>query len=354
MANKFRCGAGLVFLAIVWPASADDGRSPDYWICVSNEKAGSVSILDGKSHKTVATVPVGKRPRGIHPSPDGRLLYVAVSGSPITGPPKLDARGNPIFAEEREEDADRSADGIAVVDLVQRKFLRKLPSGVDPEEFAVSRDGRQLYISNEDVGTVSVVNVDTGMVEHIIRVKKEPEGVALSPDGKFIYVTCETGGEVFVIDTGTNKTVAEIQVGGRPRSVAFSPDGALAFIPSETAGTITTVDTKTRKVLRAIKLPEGSRPMGTAMAADGTCLWVSTGRGGTVCALEPANGKLLHKIPVGKRPWGIRFSPDGKLLHVANGPSDDVSLIDVAQAKEIGRIKTGQGPWGIAIVPALK
>src|SRR5205807_2340790 len=132
---------------------------------------------------------------GIHPSPDGTLLYVAVSGSPITGPPQLDKQGRPIFKQEDDENADRSADGIAVVDLRQRKLLRKLPAGADPEEFAVSRDGTRLYIANEDVGTASVLNVTSGKVEHIVRVKKEPEGVALTPDGKFVYVTCETGGE---------------------------------------------------------------------------------------------------------------------------------------------------------------
>ena len=60
-------------------------------VCVSNERSGDLTIIrDGKA---VATIPVGKRPRGVHASPDGELLYVAMSGSRITGPPQLDARG---------------------------------------------------------------------------------------------------------------------------------------------------------------------------------------------------------------------------------------------------------------------
>src|SRR4051812_23726371 len=69
----------------------------DYLICVSNEKGGDVTLIDSTTHEVVATVPVGKRPRGVHASPDGRMLYVALSGRPIEGPPKLDANGNPIF-----------------------------------------------------------------------------------------------------------------------------------------------------------------------------------------------------------------------------------------------------------------
>ena len=182
----------LLALAACVPAAPAADRG--YWVCVSNERSGDVTVIDGADGKAVATVPVGKRPRGLHPSPDGRTLYVAVSGSPITGPPKLDPKGKPIFEEPRG-DADPAADGVAVVDLRTRKFVKRLPAGADPEEFAVSADGRRLYIANEDVGTLSVANVADGKVERIVRVMKEPEGVRLTPDGRHVYVTCETGGE---------------------------------------------------------------------------------------------------------------------------------------------------------------
>jgi YVTN family beta-propeller protein len=348
----FAAGILLTGFYSARPTLAELPAPTRYWVCVSNERSGDVTIIDGDGRNVVITVPAGKRPRGIHPSPDGRRLYVALSGSPITGPPKLDARGNPVFEPEKEDDADRSADGIGVIDLPQKKLLKKLPSGVDPEEFAVSPDGKRLYISNEDVATASILNVESGKVEQIVRVKKEPEGVALTPDGKFVYVTCETGGEVLVIDTATKKAVAEIPIGGRPRTVAFLPDGSRAFVPSETAGTVTVVDTASHRILQVIKLPPGSRPMGTAMAPDGKRLYVSTGRDGTVCVLDPAGGKVLQTIQVGKRPWGLGLAPDGKLLFVANGPSDDVSVVDLVTLKEVGRVKAGRGPWGVAIVPA--
>src|SRR6478752_366220 len=76
----------------------------NYWICVSNERGGDVSIIDAASRKVIATIPVGKRPRGIHASPDGRTLYVALSGSPITGPPALDAQGRPILKNDEEDE----------------------------------------------------------------------------------------------------------------------------------------------------------------------------------------------------------------------------------------------------------
>jgi YVTN family beta-propeller protein len=208
----------LLGISAAVPAGQPNGRG--YWICVSNELSGDVTIIDGTTNKVVATIPVGKRPRGIHPSPDGKLLYVALSGTPNLGPPKLDEKGNPLFPEEDAKIGDRTADGIGVIDLKEKKFLRKIPTGSDPEQFAVSRDGKRLVVANEDAGTASVPNLEDGKVQAVVKVKKEPEGVGFSPDGKFVWVTCETKGEVVVIDTKTSKAVAEIEVGGRPRGWA--------------------------------------------------------------------------------------------------------------------------------------
>jgi YVTN family beta-propeller protein len=126
-----------------------------------------------------------------------------------------------------------------------------------------------------------------------------------------------------------------------------------AFIPSETAGTVHLVDTTDYKVLKKIALPAGSRPMGTAIAKDGEKLYVTTGRGGTVCVIDTATQAVLNTIKVGPRPWGIGISPDGKRLYVANGPSNDVSVVDLATEKELMKVKAGEAPWGVAVVEVL-
>src|SRR4051794_38912708 len=94
------------------PVSAQNGDSRSYTVLVSNERSGDVTVIDGMRREVVATIPVGKRPRGVHGSPDGKHAYVALSGSPVNGPPQLDAKGNPVFKPEDDENADRSADGI--------------------------------------------------------------------------------------------------------------------------------------------------------------------------------------------------------------------------------------------------
>ncbi len=322
-----------------------------YHIFVTNERSGDVTVINGSDLKVAATIPVGKRPRGIHLSPDGRLVYVAVSGTPIEAPPQIDAHGNPVFEKKRDDDdnADKSADGIAVLDIAAGKLTGKLHAGSDPEEFALSKDGRRIYISNEDTKTASVINIASGKLERIVPVGQEPEGVTTTPDGKQFYVTCEAGGDIFVVDTGSYSAVAHFKVNGRPRSVAFMSRGGIGFIPSESAGELNVIDSAAPKVLKTIALPPGSRPMRVILSPDDMRLYVSNGRAGTISVFDTHSYALLDTIKVGTRPWGIGISPDGKFLFAANGPSNDVSVVDLKTNQEVARVKAGSSPWGIAV-----
>ncbi len=127
-----------------------------YRVYVTNEVSGDLSVIDSSSMQVVSTVPLGKRPRGLHASPDQRTLYVALSGSPPEGP-GVDEKNLPP--------PDKSADGIGVVDVEQSKLLRVIPGGSDPENFDVSQDGKLLFVSNEDASGVSFVDMAAGKVD---------------------------------------------------------------------------------------------------------------------------------------------------------------------------------------------
>src|SRR5437879_564189 len=125
----------LVILALAVAAvSIACGRptkpQSSYLVYVSNEASGDLTIIDPDQPEAVATIPLGKRPRGIHAF--GSLLYVALSGSPFA-PPGVD--------ESTLPPPDKSADGIGVVDLRQNKLVNKINAGSDPEQFALSTDG---------------------------------------------------------------------------------------------------------------------------------------------------------------------------------------------------------------------
>src|SRR2546422_9797767 len=71
------------------PVAPAPPAPPKLRVYVTNEASGDLTVIDASTQAVIATAPLGKRPRGIKASPDGRTLYVALSGSP-SAPPGTD------------------------------------------------------------------------------------------------------------------------------------------------------------------------------------------------------------------------------------------------------------------------
>lgn len=355
-----RAVAGFVMLAAVAcsqpapppaPAAAPAPAPAGPRIYVSDETGGNVFAIDPVAGTVVDRIAVGKRPRGIKISKDGTQLFVALSGSPIGGPGVDDSKLPP---------ADRSADGIGIVDLATHKVLRVLKSGQDPESFDLTPDGSTLIVSNEDASEATFLDLASGEVKTRVKVGGEPEGVTVRPDGKEVYVTSEADNAVFAIDVATHKVAGKMTTAARPRGVVFTSDGKTAFVTSENGGAVAVIDTATHKVATTIVLPKAAtpptppktvmRPMGAVLSPDGKQVFVSFGRAASVGVIDVATRKLVKTIEdVGARPWGIGISSDGTRLYTANGPSGDVAVIDLASGTVTKRISTGGSPWGVAV-----
>lgn len=308
---------------------------------VSNEVGDNVSVIDVQRDSVVATLEAGQRPRGIKLMPDGKTLVVAVSGSP---------RAGPGVDESKLPPADRSKDGLALVDLATRQ-VRRLPGGVDPENFDISSDGKTIYVANEDASAASVVDVASGTVKATIKVGGQPEGVTVRPGGDEVWVTSEEGGKLYVIDTKTDSVTHVITVGKRPRSVVFTHDGKRAYAPAEVGGNVTVIDATTYKPIATVPVPgKAPKPMGSVIAPDDSKVYISTGRGGTIAILDTKSDKFVGTVDVGSRPWGMSLSADGKQLWIADGPpANDVSVVDLATNQVTKKIPVGKAPWGVAI-----
>ena len=186
-------------------APAPEPPKAPYYVYVTNEIGGDLTVIDGGTNQVVATIPLGKRPRGIKVSPDGTKLFVALSGSPMA-PPGTD--------ESKLPPPDRTADGIGIVDIAARKVTTVLTSGTDPEQLALSADGSKLFVSNEDAGAASILDIASNKILANIKVGGEPEGVTTSPNGQWVYVTSEEDNQVAVIDTAEQQGDQDAQ--GRP------------------------------------------------------------------------------------------------------------------------------------------
>ncbi len=298
-------------------------------VYVSNEKDNTLSVIDAATMTVTQTLKVGKQPRGILLSPDGRWLYICAS----------------------------SDDAIQVMDTATNRLVHNLPSGEDPETFALTPDGKRLYVANENSNSVTVIDVDSRRVAAQFDVGVEPEGMAVSPDGKTAINTSETTSLVHWVDTATNQVIDNTPVGQRPRVAVFSPDGSRLWVSSEIGGTVAVIDVASRKVIHTIGfqiqgVPKDKvQPVGIRLTSDGRLGFVALGPANHVAVVDPATFEVKGYILSGKRVWQMAFGPGETQLYTTNGITGDVTVIDVASQKAVKSIKVGRYPWGVAVKP---
>lgn len=292
----WRCLA-LALLAL--PVAAQAAR-----LYVSNEDDGTITVLDAGRNAPIATIAVGKRPRGLALSPDGARLYVPVSGLPKCPPPISDE-------ECARLPRDPAADGIAVIDT--RTLARSaLFTGVsDPERIAVSRDGRRLYVSEEDAARLAVMDAVHGRVLGTVPVGREPEGVRVTPNGRWVLVTSEEDDTVTVVDTKSNAIVGRAKVGRRPRDLAVTADSRTAYVSGEADASLWRMALPGgAPAAQFIKLRPQARPMGVALDASRGRLYSADGPAGEVAVIDTQSLAVVAKIAVGKGPWAVVAGPE--------------------------------------------
>ncbi|MDB6164715.1 MAG: hypothetical protein JWL98_2147 [Xanthomonadaceae bacterium] len=294
---------------------------------VSDEQANVVHVIDAPRWSVATDIPVGKRPRGMVLSRDGKRLYVAAGND----------------------------DRIDVIDLAARRMIGTLPSGPDPERFAASPDGRTFYIANENDNSVSFLDLASGKIIHTVAVGAEPEGMAVSPDGRWVICTSESASLVHFIDAASARLVDSVLVGTRPRDAVFSADGKQLWVSSETRATVAIFAMPSRKLLHTIDFDNDDRAPDTVQAVGlvltAARAFVALGRGNAVAEVDPHTFAIRRYLPVGIRNWGIGLAPDGKRLYAANGLSGDVSVLDTATGQPLATIKLGGKPWGVVVTP---
>jgi PQQ-dependent catabolism-associated beta-propeller protein len=307
--------AALLLVAMVSEAHAE------LRIFVTNEKSDDVTVIQADSGTVLKTLAVGKRPRGVTASADGKRVYVANSNS----------------------------DSLSVIDAAGLAVIASMPAGRDPEGLTFNRDGTLLYVVNENDSAVTVVDVASSRIVKKIEVGTEPETAVASPDGRWVAVSNETSNDVHVIDTATQTVVKKIAVPKNPRGMRFTADSRRLFVASEQAHVVSVVNMETLSVEKSAPTG-GSRPVDIALSRDGKRAWVSHGESGDVRVLDTSTLDVLATIAVGPRAWWTALTPDGSRLYVTVGRAGDVAVIDTAAAKVVGRIAAGKLPWGIAIV----
>lgn len=262
---------------------------------------------------------------------------------------------------------------VSVVDTQRLESVATVAVGQRPRGMALSRDGKQLFVvvsgvpkcppplTDEqcaklprDAKADGIVIVDTvGLrVARVLKGVTDPERIELSRDGHTLFVTDEDASRVSVIDLARGKPIASIPVGHEPEGVRLAPNARWLLVTSETDNNVAIIDPATHQVLHTVLV--GTRPRDIAFATDSSAAYVTGEADGSVYRLSLPDGApatQLTQLRKDARPMGIVMDAPRARLYVSTGRGGTVAVVALADGKLVKEVPVGARPWGLALTP---
>lgn len=261
-----------------------------------------------------------------------------------------------------------AGDDTYVIDPVTNKVVGIIDDIEIAHGIASAPDGSQLYLSNEALHSLDVVDSRTLRVKRRIPLSGRPNNVAVSKDGRKVYVgIMEMPGSVDIIDTQALTNIKTLPVDGAIHNVYVTPDGKHAVAGSIHTSTINVIDTATDELVWTLKMSAGVRPMAFDTNADGSTkniyVQLSNFHGFAVVDFNkreevarvehpPVPGEHAHTDGLQGAPaHGLGVSPDGKTLWSTSKVYSHAYVYSLPDLREIGRVFVGQHPEWVTFTP---
>lgn len=285
--------------------------------------------------KAAGVVRVGRQPKQIKVTPDGRKAYVTNFGGK----------------------------SITVLDLKRFKVLRTLRTGGAPVELDITPDSRYAYVTNFDKVTddgprAGLWKIDTNTDKIVARIKghRYPKGVVISPDGKLVYFSSWwwPKGYMVVADVKTNRIVKKTRVWNRPRGMSLSPDGKWLYLCNfgdKSREGMGLAIINTRNLRRKYMVYTGYLPRHVTRSPSGHRVYVSNLGASTITTLNPKTGRVLRKTRLATGPKTIDISKDGRYVFVAHYFGRSLAVMDTKTFKRVAYVKLRDRLSGLDVAP---
>lgn len=229
---------------------------------------------------------------------------------------------------------------VSVVDLETKTITGSIQVGSNPYDLVFTKNGKTAYVTNYGSKNVSVIDVVTNKEKTKIGVGIEPCGIALNPVGNKVFVACLRSNTVTVISVASNTILKVINLApyvasGGENQIAFNKDGSRIYVSDFTNGMVTILNGENNTRIGDIELGTNQAMGMLVNNLTGDLLVCNFGSGinpeYTISVINQKSLKIEQKITVGKNPSSIAQTSDGTRLYVTNTLSHTVSVIQVSQ-----------------------
>ena len=277
-----------------------------------------LQVVERASGRVLQTVPLPAVFLGMVFSPDGRSLYVSGGNRDVVY--RFDWNGLATLRDSitLQLPARPKANGT------------RYPAGL-----AISGDGSTLFVAENLVDSLAVVDIGSGRVRQRVATGRYPYAVTATSRGR-VYVS--NWGDVDVSSyepaEGGLRATGRIRVGRHPSAMLLNEAADRLFVASASTDRVAVVDLASGRLLSELLDPppsgpdEGSTPNALALSEDGRRLFVAEGDANAVAVFDLSagtsgiagargNDRLAGRIPAGWYPTAVLAR--GDTVIVANG-----------------------------------
>jgi YVTN family beta-propeller protein len=276
---------------------------------VSNLDDDFVSVVDLATYESTE-ITISRRGSQVRVSPDGAHAYVAVV-----------ADGDGVWRVDLDALAVDGAK-LATGDLGGIAGGFDLTSGM-----ALSHDGATLITCNSFSDSVSIVDTAAWSVVATVPVGAFPVRAAFSPDDAEIYVTNGDGGSVTVIDNlGADSAVQQtIPVGASPLTLAVHPYWPTLYVADYEGIALAVVDLVDGETSATIPLPttnDAGQPIDLALDDSGSFLFAACS-GADVHRIDTYELEIVETVNIEFAPAQLVYRDATGCAHVPSPFGDD-------------------------------
>jgi YVTN family beta-propeller protein len=370
--------ASLLATVAATPGVALDAAGP--YVYVPNRASADVAVIDSRTDRLVARLPVGNVPHQVSVSDVvDKLVASNTADDTISIVDLRTLRTNILRLDHEPEHMELSPDGVllavgnigagtvSLVSLLEEREVARVDGLFEPHNLTFSPDGSLLYIANLGASHVSVIDVAKGAIIDEIKIAEPPPlagkddpgaefqgiiNVTATPDGRLGFAAHGEANELAVIDLRTRALKKRLALGELPWRAYSTADGRFMLVPNNGDRTLSVISTAALEVVATLPAAEDVTGVNTG--------WFET----TALALSRAEKKaVVYDLQAMTRVGEIALpgtpetgvtTPDGTKLYVALSDTDQVAVIDVRK-RELSKTIDGVGdePWGAMMMGSL-
>lgn len=248
---------------------------------------GAVGMFNAETAELVKVFKdVGKKPRDLNVTPDGKKLFVSLQAEPFITVIEIES-GEMRHLERTQTDygkgtgsgLDMSNDGkyvavantaddeVAIYDAKTEKLLKKITDIPKPVNLSFMGDTHDLVTGNRNDGSISIIDTEKLKFIRTVKTGAGTNIAYLGPDG-YWYTSQNGAGYLTVLDPKENyKIVRKIWGVQNIHWLNWSPNGSVMFGSNWGDKTLTKIDMTKKKDFRQT-IPVGLNPNGIALKTN--------------------------------------------------------------------------------------